>query len=874
MPTVEQVVTASDTSVGSLGLSGLAVQAGDVLIVAVNLRHSTPYSVSVSGLGATWTEVVAQTSHGGFNHLSVWVGVGASGSGQVTATFNRTTNAAVATAVRLSGVDEEDPVGAVNVAIASGGQTSSPSVSLTPTAVGAAVLGVFSHMNRTFSVGSGWTAVDLNNVAGSGGTMASVSVQSTDIVVLDTVTVNGSLNANADWVASGIELKPAAAGYTLTPSIVGRGTVELDPPGGIYDEDTQVQVTAIPAFGWLFSGWSGDLSGDTNPETVTMDSDKTVVASFVKADPEPPDTIDGLVLRYDARALRDLADGDPVTEWEDLSPSGFDATGGASVAEYVADAGDGMAAVKFHGVSALEVVEQSDLLRDVPGGTIIALNTWRVAPTSANTVLHIANNVSTTDERLRHRASSSGWSFDADPLDTDPAVQVNGGPINDGEWTLYVGRANFGDPEMLLRRDGVEVARVVPQEWPGQNSADTPSLRVRLGGRNATSQQFDGMLRAILVYDRPLTDGEIATVEGWLAQVWGLPLPDPPTPQGRFEVAADDTVVVRGERRSSGGFAGHARDTASWDGARAATATFESAATDRASWDGVRASTATFATDTADAAVWQGYRRSAGAWQPDSIGHVSWEGVRASTGTFTVDVTDTGAWAGARGSAGTFTAVDVSTSAWAGHRHATGRFDAQARTAIEWAAVSSTPSGRFAIHDTTTTTIAGQRHSTGRFTPTATITGTWAGIRTSTGTLTDAHDTVTASWVGHSRREGAFAEAVVRDAVGWAGIAPRSGGQFAVTDRTTARTAGHRRSHGTLTVADVTASVWVGRRASTGAAQVLDRARVVWTTDTGDVTTPSARTYIVDPEPRVLPVAAEWRVRTVDPEMRRLEVSP
>ncbi len=46
----------------------------------------------------------------------------------------------------------------------------------------------------------------------------------------------------------------------------------------MYSDGTEVTITIIPDAGNVFSYWSGDLSGNTNPETVTMDSDKTVVA--------------------------------------------------------------------------------------------------------------------------------------------------------------------------------------------------------------------------------------------------------------------------------------------------------------------------------------------------------------------------------------------------------------------------------------------------------------------------------------------------------------------------------------------------------------------------------------------------------------------
>ncbi len=73
--------------------------------------------------------------------------------------------------------------------------------------------------------------------------------------------------------------------YALVITNVGLGSVTLDPPGGTYYEGTIVTVTAVPddAY-WQFSGWSGDLSGNTNPTTVTMSVAQNVTATFSLAD--------------------------------------------------------------------------------------------------------------------------------------------------------------------------------------------------------------------------------------------------------------------------------------------------------------------------------------------------------------------------------------------------------------------------------------------------------------------------------------------------------------------------------------------------------------------------------------------------------------
>ena len=58
------------------------------------------------------------------------------------------------------------------------------------------------------------------------------------------------------------------------------GEVEVDQPFSPIDSGTVVQLTALPHEGFYFSGWSGGLAGSTNPDTVTMDGNKEIIARF------------------------------------------------------------------------------------------------------------------------------------------------------------------------------------------------------------------------------------------------------------------------------------------------------------------------------------------------------------------------------------------------------------------------------------------------------------------------------------------------------------------------------------------------------------------------------------------------------------------
>ena len=69
---------------------------------------------------------------------------------------------------------------------------------------------------------------------------------------------------------------------TLTVDVDGNGHVDKDPDQASYIYGTPVELTAVADPGWTFVHWSGDLSGSTNPDIITMDDDKTVTAHFTQ----------------------------------------------------------------------------------------------------------------------------------------------------------------------------------------------------------------------------------------------------------------------------------------------------------------------------------------------------------------------------------------------------------------------------------------------------------------------------------------------------------------------------------------------------------------------------------------------------------------
>ncbi|MBK8092244.1 MAG: hypothetical protein IPK32_09780 [Verrucomicrobiaceae bacterium] len=91
---------------------------------------------------------------------------------------------------------------------------------------------------------------------------------------------NGSFSATDPYTLS----------YTFTPGLVtpthaletiaSNGTVQRSNPGPNHSEGQTVTLTPVPNPGFQFAGWSGDASGTANPLTVSMSTDKKIVASF------------------------------------------------------------------------------------------------------------------------------------------------------------------------------------------------------------------------------------------------------------------------------------------------------------------------------------------------------------------------------------------------------------------------------------------------------------------------------------------------------------------------------------------------------------------------------------------------------------------
>ncbi|TRX71764.1 T9SS type A sorting domain-containing protein [Carboxylicivirga sp. M1479] len=96
------------------------------------------------------------------------------------------------------------------------------------------------------------------------------------VVQAQTVEASGAQTFVVDDLFFGVRIDT----YSLTTSVSGPGTIS--PSSGDVPQDSDQTITAIPYHGYEFSGWGGDLSGATNPATLTMDADKSISATFTK----------------------------------------------------------------------------------------------------------------------------------------------------------------------------------------------------------------------------------------------------------------------------------------------------------------------------------------------------------------------------------------------------------------------------------------------------------------------------------------------------------------------------------------------------------------------------------------------------------------
>jgi hypothetical protein len=126
------------------------------------------------------------------------------------------------------------------------------------------------QINLTAAPAAGW------RVTGWSGTNNNSSTSTSNTVTMP--------SANRTVSVTYEQLPPNCYNLTTDINPLDSGTISALPSpncaGGTYTAGTQVTLTAIAVGNFLFNNWSGALSGISNPQTLTIDSNKTVAANF------------------------------------------------------------------------------------------------------------------------------------------------------------------------------------------------------------------------------------------------------------------------------------------------------------------------------------------------------------------------------------------------------------------------------------------------------------------------------------------------------------------------------------------------------------------------------------------------------------------
>lgn len=134
------------------------------------------------------------------------------------------------------------------------------------------------------------------------------------------------------FAAEGVSPSESAT-FTLSATSADPLMGSVSPTGGVYSDGSEVELTATASNYYQFAGWSGDLGGITNPVTIAMTANKTIVASFtaVLATNETPLwwLADNNLPTDDSGALSDT-DGDGLFAWQEYI-AGTQPTNPASV---------------------------------------------------------------------------------------------------------------------------------------------------------------------------------------------------------------------------------------------------------------------------------------------------------------------------------------------------------------------------------------------------------------------------------------------------------------------------------------------------------------------------------------------------------------
>ncbi|GAE31442.1 InlB B-repeat-containing protein [Halalkalibacter hemicellulosilyticus] len=91
-----------------------------------------------------------------------------------------------------------------------------------------------------------------------------------------------TIHATADGLTSSLDVRISGDNHTVLTNVTGEGQVAIFPDQDTYEPGTLITIEAIPAQGWTFARWEGDLEGSDTKRDITVDDHLSIMAVFTR----------------------------------------------------------------------------------------------------------------------------------------------------------------------------------------------------------------------------------------------------------------------------------------------------------------------------------------------------------------------------------------------------------------------------------------------------------------------------------------------------------------------------------------------------------------------------------------------------------------
>lgn len=205
------------TTVTSLAITSVDASTYDAVAVHVSVRVGGSVSLSVSGLGATWTAEASRDDTQNVLQQFLFVGTGHSSTGTITVTATAgTMETGAASAWGLDATDVADVIDAVASADAGATDTSAPSTTVTPGSADTLLVGFGTSRTGDLSTAGTNYTIRMNgwsNGAAGGILLSWVIERTANHPASGAATaVDGTLGSAREWIIIGAAIKAAAGG--------------------------------------------------------------------------------------------------------------------------------------------------------------------------------------------------------------------------------------------------------------------------------------------------------------------------------------------------------------------------------------------------------------------------------------------------------------------------------------------------------------------------------------------------------------------------------------------------------------------------------------------------------------------------------------